>query len=183
MRGKDIIRRWICGLCFLCLAVSVRAQSKEYEVKAAFLLNFAEFIQWPPGAFPEADAPLVIGVLGNDPFGSALEETVRDEKVQSHKLVIRRAHHVEDLDGCQMVFVCKSERHVPELLARLDSRPVVTVGDSEGFARHGGTIDFYLEQNKVRFEINPESARQNGVKISSRLLALGRVVGPSANEK
>jgi hypothetical protein len=185
MWEKKFISRW-WGLlsCLLVLsATAARAQTKEYQVKAAFLLNFAEFIQWPASAFAAPDAPLCIGVLGDDPFGAALEETVRDEHIQAHKLIVRRARRVQDLDGCQMVFVSKSERRVPDLLAKMDSQPVVTVGDTEGFARRGGTINFYLDQNKVRFEINPGSARQKGLKISSQLLALGKIVGPVDSDK
>jgi hypothetical protein len=183
MFGKRFISGWF-GLALSLLAAvpgTARAQSKEYQVKAAFLLNFAEFIQWPPGAFLADDAPLCIGVLGDDPFGAALEETVRDEKIQNHKLTVRHARRAQDLADCQMIFVCKSEHHIPDILSKLDSHPVVIVGDAEGFARRGGTIGFYLDQNKVRFEINAQAARQNGLKISSQLLALGKIVDSSGN--
>ena len=173
---------WLCR-CLLLLRSRPARQSKEYQIKAAFLLNFTQFVEWPAAAFSGPDAPLCIGVLGDDPFGSALEETVRDEKVRNHKLTVRRAQRVEELTGCQMVFVSKSEnKHVPEILAKLDSHPVVIVGDVEGFARQGGTINFYLDQNKVRFEINAQAAKQNGLKISSQLLALGKIVDSSGNE-
>jgi hypothetical protein len=186
MEFLNPVGRWF-GLFFCLLALapqSARAQTKEYQIKAAFLLNFIQFVEWPAAAFSGSNAPLCIGVLGDDPFGNALEETVRGESVRDHKLSIRRAQRVEDLTECKMVFVSKSEnKRVPEILAKIDSHPVVTVSEVEGFARQGGTINFYHEQNKVRFEINPASARQSGVKISSQLLGLGKIVeSPPGNK-
>lgn len=164
-----------CATALICNVA--HAQSKEYQIKAAFLFNFTQFVEWPDAAFSGPDAPLYVGVLGDDPFGSALEETFRGESVQNHKLSIRHAQKVEDLADCQMLFVSKSENaRVPEILAKIDSRPVVTVSEVDGFARRGGTIDFYRENNKVRFEINLGSARQSGLKISSQLLGLGKLV-------
>lgn len=172
-------------LCALALAQpKLQAQTKEYQVKAAFLLNFAQFVEWPASAFSGSDAPLCIGVLGEDPFGPALEQTMQGEKIRDHKLTIRRAQRVEDLAGCQLVFVSKSEQsHLAEILSKIDSRPVVTVSEMPGFAREGGTINFYQDQNKVRFEINPASARPSGLKISSQLLGLGKIIEPAKDHK
>jgi hypothetical protein len=186
MFRKRQIGRWFCLLlCLPALTASpAAAQSKEYQIKAAFLLNFTQFVQWPAAAFAGAAAPLCIGVLGDDPFGAALEETVRGESIQDHKLTVRRAQKLEDLADCQLVFVSKSENgRVPEILAKIDSHPVVTVSEVAGFAKQGGTINFYREQNKVRFEINPAAARQSGLKISSQLLALGKIVESTAPTK
>ncbi len=165
-------------------AEPARAQTKEYQVKAAFLLNFTQFVQWPAAAFSGPDAPLCIGILGDDPFGPALEETVRGESIQDHKLAVRHGQKIEDLTDCQMVFVSKSENgRVPEILAKIDSHPVVTVSEVAGFAKRGGTINFYRDQNKVRFEINPASARQSGLKISSQLLGLGKIIESPGDNK
>jgi hypothetical protein len=186
MFRKGLTARYCCILlCLLTLgAESVHAQSKEYKIKAAFLLNFTQFVEWPAAAFSGPGAPLCIGVLGDDPFGGALEDTVRDESIHDHKLTVRRARRVEDLTGCQMVFVSKSENNrVPEILAKIDSHPVVTVSEVAGFAKQGGMINFYRDQNKVRFEINPSSARQSGLQISSQLLGLGKIVeSPGVNK-
>jgi hypothetical protein len=152
--------------------------SKEYEVKAAFLYNFVQFVKWPPGAFASPDAPLYIGVLGDDPFEGALDDTIRDEAVNGHKLVLLRSHNVGDLHGCQMIFVARGEESdTGGILAAVDSRPILTVSDIEHFAQDGGDIDFYLSNGKVRFEINAGAARRAGLQISSQLLALGRIVG------
>ncbi len=153
--------------------------SREYEIKAAFLYNFIQFIKWPGSAFPSPDAPFRIGVLGADPFGSALEETVRGETINGHRLEIVRGFRLEDLQDCQLIFVCRSEGdQVDQILSQLDSRPVLTVSEIDDFARRGGDIDFYLRDEKVRFEINPQAARACGLAISSQLMALGKVVEP-----
>jgi len=186
MFRNDPIGRWFCFLlCALSLAAEpARAQTKEYQVKAAFLLNFTQFVQWPAASFPSPSAPLCIGVLGEDPFGAALDEVIRGESIQDHKLTVRRARRIEDLTDCQMVFISKSENdQMPEILGKINSHPVVTVSEVAGFAKEGGIINFYRDQNKVRFEINPDAARQNGVKISSQLLQLGKIVESSVKPK
>jgi hypothetical protein len=171
-------------LGLLALTASAGPPSREYQIKAAFLLNFAQFVQWPDTSFTSPGAPLCVGVLGEDPFGGVLEETVRGESIHDHKLAVRGAAKVEDLAGCQLVFVSKSEgKRVAEILARMDSLPVMTVSEVSGFAKQGGTINFYKEQNKVRFEINPGAARQRGLKINSQLLGLGKIVeSPPVNK-
>ena len=157
----------------------VRAESKEYQIKAAFLFNFAQFVQWPTTAFPESDAPFCIGILGSDPFDGALEETVRGEIIGHHKLIVRHAQHLEDLKDCQMIFISKSEEgHVPQILSDLDSKPILAVSEIGNFTQSGGAINFYLQGGKVRFEINPSSAQRVGLKISSQLLNLGKIVEP-----
>jgi hypothetical protein len=153
------------------------AVSKEYQVKAAFLFNFVQFVQWPPGAFTNSNTPICIGVLGEDPFGMALEETVRGETVQNRRLVVQRSSRLESLKDCHLVFISKSEtERVPEILGDLDSAPVLTVSETQGFAQRGGIISLYLAGNKVRFEINAAVARRKGLKISSELLSLGKII-------
>ena len=165
-------------LCLLMLApAALQAQTKEYQVKAAFLFNFAQFVDWPENAFTNADEPFCIGVLGDDPFGAALEQIIQGETIDGHKMTVQHSRLVVDLKNCQVVFVSKSEKgHIGEILPELGSRPVLTVGDIPGFARGGGDINFFLEGNKVRFEINPNAAQANGLKISSQLLSLGKIV-------
>ena len=171
----------LLGLTWL-LPGTAQAQSvniREYQIKAAFLFNFLQFVKWPPATFTTPNAPLKIGILGDDPFGSALDDTVEGEAIGGHRLMVVRSPRVEELEDCQLVFVCSSESdHVDEILAELGSKPILTVGEVEGFARKGGDIDFYLVGERVRFEINPQSARRCGLQISSQLLALGRIVAP-----
>ncbi len=152
---------------------------REYQIKAAFLFNFLQFVKWPPTTFTTSNAPFKIGILGDDPFGSALDDTVEGEVINGHRLTVVRSPRVEELEDCQMVFVSSSESdHLDEILADLRSKPILTIGEVEDFARKGGDIDFYLAGGRVRFEINPQSARQCGLQISSQLLALGRIVAP-----
>ena len=171
---------WILPLLlggFVC-ALPARAQSREYQLKAAFLYNFVQFVEWPPGAFPSSDAPLRIGVLGDDPFGGALDEAIQNESVDSHRLTVVRSSNIADLQDCQMIFVSQSEEgHLGEILSAIGSKPVLTVSDIDHFAQSGGDIGFFLSDGKVRFAINPGSARQSGLRISSQLLTLGRIVG------
>lgn len=150
---------------------------KEYQIKAVFLLNFASFVEWPPAAFAEPNAPIVIGVLGADPFGSALDEVVSGEKVQNHPVLVRRTGRASDLRGCQIVFIGQSERRrLATVLSGFRGAPVLTVSDIPGFAEDGGVVEFYLEANRVRFAINPATAAQQGIKLSSQLLVLARIV-------
>ena len=179
-------RGWFCLLLFILSFAgcdATRAQeTREYQLKAAFLFNFAQFVRWPPGCFAGANAPFCIGILGADPFGNALEETIRGETIESHKLIVVRSARIEDLQNCQMIFVSRSEGdHVGEILSQLGAKPILTVSDADSFARDGGAIDFYLAGGKVRFEINPGAAQRRGLKISSQLLSLGKIVQSGGN--
>ena len=176
-------------LALVCWTSAPRARadpapSAEYQLKAVFLFNFLHFVQWPDSAYSSPTAPVRIGVLGNDPFGSALEETVRDEKIGDRRILILRSGETDDLTDCQVVFVAGSETRRPDsVLARLHRQPILTLGDSPGFAsRHGGGIGFYTEGKKIRFEINVATLRRLGLKPSSELLGLGRIVGASPAE-
>ncbi len=172
--------------CLLALGLLVlgsrpaRAETREYQIKAAFLVNFMQFVTWPSNAFTNADAPFCIGVLGEDPFGAALDQTVQGETVDHHKIMIQRARRIEDCKDCQMIFVSRSEeKNLPVILAKLDSGPILTVSETRDFARQGGIINFYLEEKKVRFEINPAVAQRANLKISAQLLSLGKIVEAS----
>ena len=165
----------LCLLLFLPREAA--AQTKEYQVKAAFLFNFAQFVEWPDGTYASTNVPFCIGVLGDDPFGAALDQIVQGESIGSHKLTVLHSRQVADFKNCQMIFISKSEKgHLAKILSALDSRPVLTVSEVDGFARSGGDINFYLDGTKVRFEINPTAAQNGGLKISSQLLSLGKIV-------
>jgi hypothetical protein len=160
-----------------------RAQSpsKEYQVKAACLLNFAQFIQWPPAAFSDPGSPVIVGVFGEDPFGAALEQTFKDESIQGRALVVKRSRQIDDLKTCHLLFISKSEKdRVTEILSSLNNASVVTIGEIDGFAARGGIINFYLDSNKVRFEINVDAAEHKGIKVSSQLLKRAKIVGPNS---
>jgi hypothetical protein len=158
--------------------------SKEYQLKAVFIFNFVQFVDWPSNTFADANAPFRIGILGDNPFGSALDETVNGETVHGRKIVIVRATRAESLSDCQIIFISRSERnHLNDILTVIDHHPVLTVGEMDDFALHGGIINFYLDENKVRFEISPAAARAHDLVLSSQLLSVGKVVGDSPGGK
>jgi hypothetical protein len=160
-------------------AVEGRAQDSlsEYQVKAAYLVNFLKFVDWPEDAFGDPLAPIVIGVVGDDPFGVALPEVVVGKTVQGRDLVIRIYHTGEDLRGAHLLFISASERkRLPTILSALRGSSVLTVGDTEGFLESGGMIEFVPENNRVRFAINVEAANRAHLKMSSKLLSLAKVV-------
>ncbi len=159
-----------------------RTPPTEYEVKAAFLYNFARFVEWPPETFHDAQEPFVIAVLGLDPFGPVLDDTVAGKMAFGRRIEVHRSTRVEDVHDAQIVFVSASERaNMPVILKTLDRPGVLTVGDVDGFAEHGGAINFTVQARKVRFEINPARAEQARLKMSSQLLKLATLVaGPKS---
>jgi len=162
----------------LVFNLSAHAQSpSEYEVKAVFLYNFAKFVEWPPSPPSDANDPFVIGIVGRDPFGEAVEQTLLRKTLNGRALAIKRFRDEQDARGCQILFIGASEKkRLRALLANLRGDPVLTVGDIENFAQAGGVIAFTLEDNRVRFEINTEAAQQAGLRISSKLLSVAKVV-------
>jgi hypothetical protein len=143
----------------------------EYQLKAVFLFNFAQFVEWPPQAFADAQTPLVIGVLGRDPFGAYLDETVRDEKVNGRSLTVQRYRRVEEIGACHILFISRSEAdRLGQILASLKDRNILTVGDADGFTERGGMIRFVIENNKIRLRINLNAAKAARLTISSKLL-------------
>jgi len=157
---------------------------KEYQVKAVFLFNFVQFVEWPAAAFAETNSPVVVGVLGDDDIVASLEKVLRGETIKNRPLTIRQSRRVEDLRGCHLLFVSKSEKaHLGPILTNVAGASLLTVGETEGFAHRGGVINFYLEANKTRFEINLDTARHHGLKISSQLLSLGKIIGPGPGKE
>jgi len=180
---KKWLRLWIVASVLLfsgALERPAQAEiSKEYQVKAVFLFNFAQFVTWPTNAFPDAQTPLTVGVLGDDPFADFLDETVRGEKVGGHPLAIRHYQRVEDIQSCQILFVSRSEsRRIKRILEDLKGRNILTVGDIEGFLKNGGAIRFVTEANKIHFRVNLEAAKSANLIISSKMLRLAEIVEP-----
>jgi hypothetical protein len=152
----------------------------DYEVKAAFLYNFARFVEWPAEAGPDPGTPFVIAILGRDPFGAVLDETVAGKTVGGRPIEVRRVARVDEARDAQIVFVSPSERaNVAAILKALERPGILTVGDTDGFATQGGAINFTVHARRVRFEINPAAAEQARLKMSSQLLKLALLVpGP-----
>ena len=149
----------------------------EYSVKAAFLLNFARLVQWPGSAFKDLTAPLVVGFLGADAFEAARAAGIQKKRVGDRPVEIRRIFTASEAARCHLVFLSNGNRTRPEsLLEKTRESSVLTVGEMEGFAQKGGIINFYREGKKVRFEVNTGAAQQAGLRISSRLLGLAKIV-------
>lgn len=185
-------RLWLLAVILVLLASAnivtapnIHAQDapSEYQVKAAYLFNFLKFVEWPENAFQDALAPIVIGVVGDDAFGSALPEVIIGKTVQGRDLVIRRYHTGENLRGASILFISASEKkRLPQILASLHGSSVLTVADMSGFLDEGGMIQFFFEEDRVRFAINVDATSQARLKVSSKLLSLARVVGKTVKE-
>ncbi len=149
---------------------------REYQIKAVYLYNFANFIKWPRGAFKSSNAPFQICILGEDPFRSQLDLVVENEKIKGHFVKVQRLHYVEESDSCQMVFVSKSkQRYRAHIFAYLEQRPILTVSDMKNFVTKGGMVQFYHRGNKIRFIIAPQTVKGAGLKASSRLLQIAKI--------
>jgi hypothetical protein len=166
----------------LCLAAAIptwaqASPSVEYQVKAAFLLNFVKFIEWPPEAFQSERAPITLCVFGHDPFDSALDDIIRGRTVNNRAILARRINELRDLKSCQLVFVSAAEdKRLPEVLNSLKDTSAIVVGEGESFAERGGGIQFFLEDNRLRFAVNVEAVQKARLRLSSKLLALARIV-------
>ena len=149
----------------------------EYQVKAAFLYNFAKFVEWPAQSFKGPDDPIAICVVGQNPFGSMLEDTVKGKRLEGRAFVVRTVADVQQAGGCHILFVSSSEReHLQSILASIKTTGILTVGETAGFAKDGGIINFKLDGGMVRFEINIDAAAKEGLQIRSNLLSLAQIV-------
>jgi hypothetical protein len=170
---------WILGVIGLWLT-SAGAQSPtagEYQVKAAFLYNFAKFIEWPPSSFSDASAPIRICILGRDPFGAELHAIADEKTVNGRKLQVSQLGDLQMVKTCHILFIASSEKtQLKQALESLQGADVLTVGDTEGFVEKGGMINFVLENDRVRFEVNHKAVEQAGLKVSSKLLNIAKSV-------
>ena len=149
-----------------------------HQVQAAFLFNFAKFVTWPDDAFQRSENSLIIGVLGEDPFGAVLEETIRDKTVMGKKLAVKRFVRIQDAVNSHILFLSSSEEsHLPHILKVLEKNTVLTVSDMEQFGERGGMVAFTVEDQKVRFNVNVDAVERAGLKMGSQLLKLAKIVG------
>ncbi len=163
---------------FLLMSVfpvrAVERGASEYEVKAAFLYNFAKLTDWPPGSFAGDQAPLTICVLGDNPFGNAFN-TIRSKTIKNRPAAVREIADVDAAGGCHVLFISSSEKpHVEAILGSLGKRNVLTVSDMKQFAASGGMIGFVMVDEKIRFEINTRASNRAGLNVSSQILKLAK---------
>lgn len=170
----------IAGALVCTMALAQSGQPSEYEVKAAFLFNFTKFVEWPENAFVDSQAPIVICVVGEDPFGESLVSIVAGQKVQGRGIEILRYRRGDELRHCHVLFISASERQrSAQILASVHADSVLTVSDMDGFAESGGAIQFVMQGNRVHFVVNLDVATQGKLRVSAKLLALARVINHS----
>ena len=186
--GRPRIRARRAFTCALLLFLSATAAAagaegidKEHQLKAVFLYRFAQFVDWPAESFAEENSPLVLGILGPDPFGAYLDEVVRGEKVGSHPIAVKRVANPEEAAQCHVLFFSPSGSgpDVAEKLSDLKGRKVLTVGDTDRFSRGGGMILFTTRNGRIRLRINMESVRASNLELSSKLLRLAEIAPPA----
>ena len=152
--------------------------TEEYDLKAVFISHFLKYLEWPATAFGGPSSPLVIGVLGTDPFNSALDEVVAElPPIAGRSVVVKRFPTVDALTDVQVLFVPRSERGAGRLARKMCGRPVLTIGEQRGFAEAGGVINFKTDRKRVSFEINTACAEAGGIRLSAQLLKLATIVG------
>ncbi|MCP4698081.1 MAG: YfiR family protein [Gammaproteobacteria bacterium] len=180
IRGRAGLGMMLCLLLFVwsmnCAALPV---ARQYQVKAVFLLNFANFVTWPQAVFASAGTPFHLCVLGQNPFGKALELTVEDEDVGGHAITVEYLSSLEKIAYCHLLFINRSEeKRLPEILERVREHPVLTVSDMNDFVVRGGMVQFfkYGKKKKIRFYIDPETVKEAGLRISGNILRIAKIV-------
>ena len=149
----------------------------EYQVKAAFLYNFAYFTRWPAESFAKEDSPILVGVVGADPFGKSLDSALRGKLIGKHPFQIKRFADVKRLEACHVLFICASVRKdLERILETTRGRSALVISEMNGVLGKGGIINFFIEERRVRFAIHIDEARRARLKISSHLLKLAKIV-------
>ena len=151
--------------------------AEEYQVKAVFLYNFANFIRWSQTAFSHSQAPFNICILGNDPFQQEIDVTVENEQVEKHAVKIKRLNNILNVDICQILFICQSEAtYFTTILHSIRKRPILTVSDIDDFVNKGGMIQFFKYRKRIRFYIAPDTLEESGLQASGNLLRVAKIV-------
>jgi len=172
-------RAGLAAVILICIVLApgaiatAHAQVQEYALKAAFLLKFGLYVEWPSTAFSSPTSPFNLCIAGQNPFGDSLDKAVADERINGHNVVIRQLKTVGRDSGCHILYIGDSDaQHVAQILATVHGSSVLTVSDARGYGSDSGIIDFVIVNDRVRFYIDDESAAQNGLVISSKLLSL-----------
>jgi hypothetical protein len=181
--------RWLPVLIVSCAAVCgaqagpPELTQTEYHIKAGLIYNFAKLVEWPTNAFATAQTPITIGVLGEDPFGPLLDNTVKDRKIGERPIAIKRFSAVNQVHGCHVLFISPSEKaRLPDILAALGDKSILTVGEDEHFRQLGGIIQFLDRDDTIQFAINTNAARRASLQISSKLLIIWQRVSQGGDQ-
>lgn len=170
---------WLIAGFTITAEAATNDSSRDYQAKSRFLINFAQFTEWPPAAFPDEKAPLIIGLLGADPFGQSLDKLVENELVRGHRLHVLRYRRVEEIKSCHILYIAESEEsRLDDIVRSLKEKPVLTVSEIENSVMRGVIIRMRTENKKVCLAINLESAKAANLVLKSKLLRLGQIVQP-----
>lgn len=176
------VRMLAAGLLLLSAFWNVQpacAQNKpplEYQLKAAFLFNFTRFIHWPASAYASSDAPFVIGIVGNDPFGNYLDDLVNGELADGHRIMVRRYPEGADLTDCQLLFISMGDvAKLKAILSTTAHQDILTVGDTDSFTSSGGMIRLFKEDNRIKIEIRLATVKMAQLEVSAKLLQVAKV--------
>ena len=157
--------------------VHAQAPSREYQLKAVFLFNFTQFVDWPANAFENDQSPLVIGVIGENPFGAYLTQTVSGEKINGHPLIIQYYKNEEEIKACHILFVnIRETKKLEQILETIKGRDILTVSDYPDFLKQDGMIKFVTNNNKIKLQINMEACKESKMVLSSKLLRLAEII-------
>jgi hypothetical protein len=174
-------RHWLAMFLIAAGFAGAAEPVSEYQLKAVFLFNFTQFVEWPAAALPAENAPFVIGVLGADPFGATLDGVVKGETEHGHALAIERYRSIAEIRNCQILFIPASElTHMQEILATLKGRSVLTVTDADDPSLRGVIIGLIRRDNRIRMRIDLQAAKASNLIISSKLLRPAEIVGPES---
>jgi hypothetical protein len=179
--GLGLCANWLLAaiLPFVVAGAELNTEAQapsEYQVKAVFLLNFAKFIDWPAAAFRNGRSPITICVVGDDPFGPAIDATVKGQSFANRSFSVRRVKQIPGDDTCQIAFVSGAEKARTQVGTAIRALPILTVGEDDATGEASGIINFVIEESKVRFDVNLDEAERAGIKISSKLLKLAKRV-------
>lgn len=153
-----------------------QSATPEYQVKAVFLFNFSQFVEWPEQTFENPKSPLIIGILGSDPFGSFLEETIRNEEINGHPLALKRFQKFDQVDTCHILFISSDISSKMNLVTKsLKGKNILTVSDANNFVKNGGMVRLFTENNKIKIRINLENIKAEKFTVSSKLLRLAKL--------
>ena len=175
MKHYALTKTVILLLSLLLAGFMCQAQSppSEYQIKAAFIYNFARFVEWPTQTFAAANSPMIVGVLGKNDFGDNLAQIINGKEIRGHPLQFEEFKSVADATHCQVLFISKSEKSdFPKIISQLQGASILTVSETDNFINAGGMINLVIVEDKVRFQINNDAAKKAGLTISSKLLSL-----------
>lgn len=171
--------RWLPRSGWLAILVSTVAfalATSEYQLKAVFLFNFAQFVEWPASVFARPEDPVIIGVLGIDPFGADLDAVLDGEEVSGRPLIVHRYKSAAEIQHCHLLFIPRTQTDVRQILGELQGRPILTVGETAEFIDAGGMIRFVTEGSRIRLHINLRAADAAQLRLSSKLLRSSQIV-------